>query len=254
MDTDKNKESYVNVPEKHLPTKPLTRQELHDDAHERISLIKEEFKRAFSFLRDYPKSVTFFGGSHFKENEPYYEKAVSLSSRVAKELNYSVFTGGGPGIMEAANKGAFEAGGQSIGLTIELAHHQIQNKYLTKNLDFYYFFSRKVGLSFSAEAYVFFPGGFGTLDEFYEIITLVQTKKIEKVPVILFGKEFWQPLEDFMKKQMLEMGSIDPDDLALYTITDDEDEVLDIIKNAPIRNGIKFTHHKEEEKEVVLES
>ena len=230
----------VNLPLKHLRPDPLTKQELHNTAVERVHLIAKEFTDGFSFLRNYPRSVTVFGGSHFKQGDLYYIKARELTGRIVNEMGYSVLTGGGPGIMEAANRGAFEAGGISLGLTIELAKHQIQNQYLTRNLNFYYFFSRKVCLSFSAEAYIFFPGGFGTLDEFFEIITLVQTRKIEKVPIILVGSDFWNPLDEFMRKEMLSNGAIDQGDLRLYKITDNLDEIIEIVKNAPVRNGIKF--------------
>lgn len=225
---------------------PLTLNELHETAQERVHLISKEFSDGFSFLQKYPKSVTFFGGSRFRENDPEYMAARSLAGRIVKELNYSIFTGGGPGIMEAANRGAFENEGQSLGMTIELAHAQVKNEYLTDNLDFYYFFSRKVCMSFSAEAYIFFPGGFGTLDEFFEIVTLVQTGKIEKMPIILVGEKFWKPMNEMMAQQLLAKGTIDKEDLDIYTITDNEDEVISIIKNAPVRNGIKFTHIKPE--------
>ncbi len=227
---------------KRKPHKMLTKKELHDTATERVHLISKEFTDGFHFLRKYPRSVTFFGGEHILQDSEYYNKAYSLAGKVVKELKYAVATGGGQGIMEGANKGAFEAGGQSIGLTIELSHEQVKNKYLTDNLDFYYFFSRKVCMSFSAEAYIFFPGGFGTFDEFYEIITLIQTGKIEKVPVILVGEEFWKPFHELMEKQMLERGTVEKTDLNLYTITNDEDKIIEIIKNSPIRNGIEFNH------------
>ncbi len=232
----------INVPDKDAGIRPLTRKELHDTASDRVSLIAKEFTNGFNFLRHYPKSVTIFGGAHFKETDETYIQARSLASRIVTDLKYAIFTGGGPGVMEGANRGAFESGGQSLGLTIELAHHQIKNPYLTKNIDFYYFFSRKVSLSFSAEAYIFFAGGFGTFDEFFEILTLVQTQKIEKVPIILVGSDFWNPLHELMKKEMLSRGTVEEVDLTLYTITDDENHIIDIIRNAPIHNGIKFTH------------
>ena len=235
----------INIEIKKLPIKPLSRQELHDSAHDRISLIKEEFKNGFDFLKKYPKSVTIFGGGHFIETDSYYIRARSLGAKIANELRYAVFTGGGPGIMEAANRGAFESGGQSLGLTIELANQQVQNPYLTKAISFHYFFSRKVCMSFSAEAFVFFPGGYGTLDEFFEIITLVQTKKIEKIPIILFGSDFWRPIEEMMRKEFLSRKTIDENDLSLFKITDSETEVIRIIKNSPFRNGLKFTHPQE---------
>ncbi len=232
-------DNHTHIHKKHDHFKMLTKKELHETAIERVHMIAEEFTKGFDFLRDYPKSVSIFGGLHMTEDSPYYAKARSLGARIVTDLDYTVFTGGGPGIMEAANRGAFEAGGKSFGLTIELDNKQPTNTYVTKDLDFYYFFTRKVCLAFAAESYVFFPGGFGTLDEFFEIITLVQTGKIEKVPVILVGSDFWKPLEEFMKKELLGRGSIDPKDLKLYTITDNEDEIMEIIKNAPIRDGVK---------------
>jgi uncharacterized protein (TIGR00730 family) len=138
--------------------------------------------------------------------------------------------------MEAGNRGAHEAGGESLGLTIKLPMEQVTNPFLTEHLDFNYFFSRKVCMTFSAEAFVYFPGGFGTLDELFEILTLVQTGKIPKTPIILFGKKFWKNLDKFIKKNLLKSEKIDKVDLNLYTITDDINEVLEIIKNAPLRN------------------
>ncbi|MCX6702166.1 MAG: TIGR00730 family Rossman fold protein [Candidatus Zambryskibacteria bacterium] len=232
----------VNLPAKLLPLNPLTKKEMREDARERIQLISREFTDGFNFLENYPKSVTFFGGSHFKETDEYYIKARLLASRIVNKLHYSILTGGGPGIMEAANRGAFEVGGESIGLTIELTDHQIRNPFLTKNLDFYYFFSRKVCLSFSAEAYIFFPGGYGTLDEFFEIITLIQTGKIEKIPIILVGSDFWNPVDELIKKELFGRRTIDEDDLTLYIITDDEDQIIEIIQDAPIHQSVRFTH------------
>ncbi len=237
--TEKQK---VNLPLKQLPFDTITKKQMREDARERVHLISKEFTDGFNFLENFSKSVTFFGGSHFKENNKYYIKARLLASRIVKELHYSILTGGGPGIMEAANRGAFEVGGESIGLTIELPNHQVQNSYLTNNLDFYYFFSRKVCLSFSAEAYIFFPGGYGTLDEFFEFITLIQTGKLDRTPIILVGSNFWNPLDEFMKKELIGREAIDESDLAIYIITDSEDQILEIIRNAPIHKGIKFTH------------
>lgn len=237
--TDKQK---VNLPLKLLPFDTFTKKEMRDNARDRVNLISKEFIDGFNFLENYPKSVTFFGGTHFKETSKYYAKARSLASHIVSKLHYSVLTGGGPGVMEAANRGAFEAGGESIGLTIELPYHQIQNPFLTKNLDFYYFFSRKVCLSFSAEAYLFFPGGYGTLDEFFEIITLVQTGKIEKIPMILVGSDFWNPVDKLIRNELLPRGTIDENDLNLYVITDDEDQIIEIIRNAPVHESVKFTH------------
>jgi uncharacterized protein (TIGR00730 family) len=236
----------LNVPEKHLPVKPLTKSELHTTAKERIEIISKEFEEGFRFIEKYPTSVTFFGSARFTEENTYYKLARSIAGRIVKELGYSILSGGGPGIMEAANRGASENGGQSLGLSIELPNGQALNPYVNESIDFYYFFIRKVCLSFSAEAYLFFPGGFGTLDEVFEILTLVQTHKIEKVPVILVGADYWRALEETLKKELLGRGTIDEADMALYTITDDENEILNIIKNSPVRNGLPFTPPEKE--------
>jgi uncharacterized protein (TIGR00730 family) len=223
-----------------METMLLTRQELHASETKRVTQISKEFSAGFRFLEKYPRSVTFFGSARFTEDNEYYKKARSLAGKIVNELNYSIVTGGGPGIMEAANRGAYENGGQSVGLTIELPHEQVSNGYMTDSLDFYYFFSRKVCLSFSAEAYIYFPGGCGTLDEFFEILTLVQTKKLSPIPIFLVGVEYWEKVIELMKTQMLEGGMIDPEDFDLFTITEDENEIVRIIKNAPIHNGLKF--------------
>jgi len=228
--------------------KPLTRQELHDATKARLSAIDKEFNDGFKFVENYPKSVSVFGSARFPETNPYYIQARSLGARIVNDLGYAVLTGGGPGIMEAANRGAFEAGGESLGLTIELPQSfgraEVRNPYLTGNLDFFYFFSRKVMMSFCAEAYIFFPGGFGTFDEFFEIITLVQTHKIEKVPIILVGTDFWNRMDEFLKEELLSRGTVDQADLSLYTITDDENRIIDIIRHAPVRIGLEFDHAK----------
>ncbi len=223
----------------------LTKEEMQIVAKERIEEISKEFTEGFKFLENYPKSVTFFGSTQFSEDNPYYISARTLSGRIAKELGYSVLSGGGPGIMEAANRGAFEAGGTSLGLTIELPQGQITNKFITKEMDSYYFFVRKVCLSFSAEAFIFFPGGFGTLDEFFELVTLTQTKKVTGVPLICVGSDYWKALETFMTKELLSRGTIAPSDLQLYHITDDHDEILDIIRKTPVRNSIPFPLDKQ---------
>ncbi|MDO8728723.1 MAG: TIGR00730 family Rossman fold protein, partial [bacterium] len=184
------KESTDNIP-------TLSRVEMQKFALKRVSEISKEFTEGFDFLADYQKSVTFFGANQFKEDNPYCVDARELASQIVQKLGYSVFSGGGPGIMEAANRGAYEAGGNSLGLLIKLPDGQITNKYITKSFDSYYFFVRKVLLSFSAEAFIFYPGGFGTLDEFFEILTLVQTKKITNVPIICVGSEYWNKLKDF---------------------------------------------------------
>lgn len=219
----------------------MTLYEVSEAAKKRVALISREFRDGFEFLKSYPRSVTVFGSARVPAGEDSYEKSRRVARRIAEELHYAVITGGGPGIMGAANQGAFEGGGNSLGLTIELPHEQKTNEYITGQIGFHYFFSRKVNLAFSAESYIFFPGGFGTIDEFSEILTLVQTNKIPKVPIILVGSDFWKPLEEFFKQQMLMRGFIDAEDMLLYTITDNEDEIIDIVRNAPIRTGIAYS-------------
>lgn len=234
--------TIVNKPSKDLNIEPITLHEVEEEIKKRVSLIDNEFNRGFDFIKNQPKSVTFFGSARLPEDDAAYKKARSIGAKLAK-LGYSIVTGGGPGIMEAANRGAFEAEGRSLGLNIKLPHEQVRNPYITDSVEFYYFFIRKVMMSFSAEAYLFFPGGFGTLDEFFEIVTLVQTKKIENVPIILVGNDFWKPLQEFIRTIMLEKNrTVDKEDMSLYTITEDEDEILEIVKKVPIREGIRFIH------------
>ncbi len=238
----------VNLPSKDLDIEPITLHEVEDEIKKRLSLIDNEFNRGFDFIKTQEKSVTFFGSARFTEDNEHYQRARRVGYKLGK-LGYSVLTGGGPGIMEGANRGAYEAEGKSLGLNIKLPHEQVRNPYLTDSVDFYYFFTRKVMLTFSAEAYIFFPGGFGTLDEFFEILTLVQTNKIERVPLILVGNEFWQNLDHFIHKEMyLNNSAVDEEDMKFYTITQDEDEIIDIIKNARIRNGVRFLHKDDDPK------
>jgi uncharacterized protein (TIGR00730 family) len=224
-----------NRPHKQKFLEPLTLKKIEQEITNRIDAISREFEMGFHFIKTQEKSVTFFGSARTTENEIDYLNAKTLAERITKELGYTIFTGGGPGIMEAANRGSFENGGKSFGLTIKLPQEQTTNKFLTDHLDFYYFFSRKVCMSYSAEAYVYFPGGFGTMDELFEILTLVQTNKIEKVPVILINSEFWKPLDQFIKNTLLKNEKIDSEDIELYTISDNLDEVIEIIRNSPVR-------------------
>ena len=207
---------------------------MHKLARRRVSEISREFTEGFEFLEDYPQSVTFFGANQFEEDNPYYVDARALASRVVKELGYSVISGGGPGIMEAANRGAFEAGGNSLGLLIRLPEGQPVNAYMNNAYSSYYFFVRKVLLSFSAEAFIFYPGGFGTLDEFFEILTLVQTRKISNVPLICVGSEYWNKLKEFMKNEQVSRGAIKDEDLNLFHIEDNHDKIIEIIKKVPV--------------------
>ena len=221
--------------------KPLTAQEVAHDAKTRLSIINKEFSEGLEFIRKYPKSVTIFGSAILPETNTHYQQARELGAEIARH-GYTVVTGGGPGIMEAANRGALEAGGKSVGLNITLPHEQKQNPYLTDFYQFYYFFSRKVALTYAAEAYVFFPGGLGTLDEAFEILTLIQTKKIsDTIPVVLVGKEFWEPIHQWLTEEMFaKMHTIDEADMKLYTIVDSAEEAFAIVKDAPERTDFFY--------------
>ncbi len=217
----------INIPESKMKRDPHTPAELAIGAkNQRASRIAGEFDQGLKFIKKYKKAITFYGSARFKPNNPHYKDARALGAKLS-HLGYAIITGGGPGIMEAGNRGAMEAGGHSIGLNIELPHEQVINPYVTDSLSFFYFFSRKTTMSFSSEAYIFFPGGFGTLDEFFEIITLIQTKKLHSIPVVLVGSDFWAPLQQFIEKTVLEAhAAIDKKDLKLYTILDDHDEII----------------------------
>ncbi len=209
-----------------------------DENETRICVVNEELRQGIDIIDKWDKSVTFFGSARTVPAHPHYQRAYRLAKRVA-EMGYAVISGGGPGIMEAANKGAHDIeGANSVGLTIQLPFEQHTNIYVNNEVSFYYFFTRKVALAYSAEVYLYFCGGYGTLDELFGIITLIQTGKIERVPIILVGTDFWGPLDAFIKNTLRdEFGVISPKDIDLYTITDDEDLIMDIIKNAPIRTG-----------------
>jgi len=215
---------------------PIIRADIHaKEVETHLERIHREFADGFEFLAQYPKSVTIFGSSLVPRDSDDYRKAEELGGRIVRETGYNVSTGGGPGIMEAANKGAYDAGGVSLGLNISLPHEHATNAYVTHSIKFAYFFSRKTMLTFVAEAYVFFPGGFGTFDELFSILTLIQTGKIPHVPVILFDSAYWNPLKGFMEKEMLkEHAAIEPRDMNIFEITDSLDRVMEIIKKAPI--------------------
>lgn len=209
-----------------------------DETETEICVINEEMRQGLEFMDTVSKSITIFGSARTPEGDKYYEKARRIAYRAATELGCAMVTGGGPGIMEAGNRGAYEANGRSIGMNIVLPHEQVTNPYLTDSLPFYFFFTRKTAMQYASEVYLFFPGGFGTLDELFGAITLVQTKKIAHVPMILVGEAFWAPMQDFIKTTLLEQGMISPEDLDLYTITDDEDKIMEIISKAEKRRNI----------------
>lgn len=193
----------------------------------RILRIMAEFVDSFDYMSRMPNMlVSVFGSARLPENDPRYVDARATGKLLA-ESGYGVITGGGPGIMEAASRGAFEAGGRSIGLNIELPMEQHPNPYQTDSLSFRYFFVRKVCFLKYSTALIVYPGGFGTLDELSEVLTMVQTKKINMVPIIFIGKEFWHGLIHWMKKDLAEGGMIDPADLDLFKVVDAGREAVD---------------------------
>ncbi|MEX0724822.1 MAG: TIGR00730 family Rossman fold protein [Planctomycetaceae bacterium] len=191
----------------------------------RVLRIMREFIRGFRELHFLGPCVTAFGSARFAEDHHYYKLARRMGAEIAK-LGFTVITGGGPGIMEAANRGAKEVGGRSVGCNIVLPKEQKPNPYLDKFVTFNYFFVRKVMLVKYSQAFLIFPGGFGTLDEAFEAVTLMQTRKIFDFPVVFMGKEYWQPLFDFMQNTLLTQMTIDAHDLELVTLTDDIEEAL----------------------------
>lgn len=210
---------------------PLTIQRMEKIIRRRKKTSIVELSRGYDLIKKYPKTVSVLGSARFKEDNKYYQLARSLASKIVKEMNYAIVTGGGPGIMEAANRGAFEAGGVSLGITIKLPKEQSTNKYVTESADFEYFFDRKALLFFYAQAYIYFPGGFGTFDELFELVTLIQTNKVNRRPVILVGSEFWNPLLKLIDEKLTkEYKTINPEDEEIYKVVDSEDEVIEIIK------------------------
>lgn len=238
---------YLNLPIQKLPLREATLppKDFRQSFHWRVFRIMAEFVNGWQFLADFKKTVTFFGSARFKENDQWYKEARQLAFMLAKS-GFNIVTGGGPGIMEAANRGAVDAQkgadssgkkiGDSIGLNIQLPYEQRINPYVRKSTAFHYFFVRKVMLSYYAQAYVYFPGGFGTLDEVFELITLIQTKKIPRIPIILVGRNFWQPLGEWIKKNVYEKyKAIDRQDIHIYKIVDSAEEAYKLILKSPER-------------------
>lgn len=188
-----------------------------------------EFMKGFRALHFVGPCVTVFGSARFTEDHPHYKLGVEVGARMAA-LGVTTMTGGGPGIMEAANRGAKQAGGKSIGCNIVLPMEQQPNPYVDKFIEFRYFFVRKVMLVKYSVAFVVLPGGFGTLDELFEALTLVQTRKIAQFPVVLMGVEYWSPMIEFIRDTLIKRGTINPEDLDLLTVTDDMEVAARAVK------------------------
>lgn len=198
-----------------------------------------EFIKGFRALHFVGPCVTVFGSARFKEDHPWYKRTRALSARIA-ELGFTIMTGGGPGIMEAANRGARDVGGKSVGCNIVLPHEQKHNPYLDKWVDIKFFFIRKTLLIKYSYAFVVMPGGFGTLDEFFEALTLIQTRKIQMFPIIIFDQDFYQKILEHNQK-MIEAGTINPADENLYLVTDSIEEAIGYIKEKSIvAFGLKY--------------
>lgn len=205
----------------------------------RILRIQGELVEGFDALSSLPKAIAVFGSARLGPDNPYYEACRDTSRRLA-EAGYAIITGGGPGLMAAGNQGAFEVGGTSVGCSIELPLEPIANAYQTIALRFRYFFVRKLMFVKYAVGFLIFPGGYGTLDELFEALTLVQTDKIDHFPIILFGTKYWQPLIDWLNGPVLEAGCIGQEDLKLFSVTDDPQTAVDLIQHV---TGRMNNHH-----------
>lgn len=201
----------------------------------RIFRIMAEFVDGFNFITKFSKSVTFFGSARVQDHDEHYRSAQKLARMLAR-AGYTIITGGGPGIMEAANKGALEGKGESVGLNIQLPFEQRVNPFVKKAVAFNYFFTRKVMLAFSASAFVFFPGGYGTLDEMFEILTLRQTHKINpRIPIILIGQDYWGPLAEWLKNNAVARhGTIDKSELRLFVVVETPEAAFGMIRKSKL--------------------
>ena len=203
----------------------IANEKLNTEDVERSLRYAKDLEQGLAKVRTFAQGVSIFGSARLDENGKWCKLAEKLGFMLAQN-GHAVISGGGPSIMQAANKGAYEAGGRSIGLNIELPHEQHINPYVTDSIEFHYLFARKVMLTMASKVYVFFPGGFGTLDEFSEILILMQEGKMPKMPMFLIGKSFWKPLDKFFENKMQKMGTISAKDRKIYKITDDITEVV----------------------------
>jgi uncharacterized protein (TIGR00730 family) len=230
---DRRRAGRLVVPPDHAPADKalLERSAIEELSHHadpwRVLRILSEFVEGFDALNEVGPAITVFGSARSRHNDPYYKAGEKLGAALAHR-GFAVITGGGPGIMEAVNKGAHEAGGLSVGCNIELPHEQSLNRYVDLGVEFRYFFVRKNMFVKYARGFVIFPGGFGTLDELFESLTLAQTGKIEHFPIVLFGSEYWTGLLDWLRDHVLAWNAIAPEDLKLMTITDDPEEAAEM--------------------------
>ena len=223
---------------KNVPFKKSTRF-VHEDPW-RVFRIMSEFVEGFDEMSHIGRAVTVFGSARTKPRDRYYKATVDLSRRLA-ENNFAVITGGGPGIMEAANKGAAQGGGRSVGLNIKLPFEQCGNPYTNISVDFDYFFARKVCLAKYSTAFIYMPGGFGTMDEFFEVLTLVQTRKVPRFPLICFGRSYWGGLMKWANSTLKRGKYIGPGDTDLVTITDSPAKAMQIINEFHEKSGEQTT-------------
>ncbi len=224
LDPDRHVKRWVKAHDAHADQSSFT-----ENINWRLFRILAEFVEGFEFLSRLSREVSIFGSARMTPDDPYYQIAIELGYACAR-AGFAVITGGGPGIMEAANRGADMAGGQSVGLNIQLPREQRENPYVNHSLGFRYFFTRKVMLSAAAQAYVFFPGGIGTLNELIEMVELIQTGKAsDRVPVILVGSQYWEGMLAWIEQVMLEHGMIDQKDLHIFQVVDTVDEAMRII-------------------------
>lgn len=215
----------------------LVRQKMIEAAEGRLVTVVEEFEHAFDILGKYENTVTVFGTARLPQDHPVCRQSFAVSWALAKH-GYTIVTGGGSGAMEAANRGAIQAGGASIGFNIHLPMEQKLNPYTTESYRFEHFFGRKVAMTLDASAYIYVGGGFGTFDELFEVITLIQTGIIPQVPIILLGKDFWTPLDELIRDTMADkFHTIEPEDRSLYTITDDIELVVAKISESTLEQA-----------------
>ena len=217
---------------------------LHTDPW-RVMRIQAEFVDGFGALAKIPKAITVFGSARVREDHEYYKLGQQIGTLIARS-GYATITGGGPGLMEAANRGAADAGGLSIGLGIELPHEQRLNDWVQLGMNFRYFFVRKTMFLKYSQAFICLPGGFGTLDELFEALVMVQTQKIQRFPIILVGTEFWDPLVDWIKERLVEEKMISPEDVDLIHLTDDPEDAMELCHRAHDKHTESLKRRRED--------